>query len=955
MKKVLSLLLTLVILWEILPVSALTPENSPLKGKRISILGDSISTYTGISNDASVNPTLSGGAIYYTAGRYGVYQADTWWQQTIDRLGLDLTVNNSWSGSCVLNTRSGTVGAYIDRCVQLHNTAGEEPDIIAIYLGTNDFYSAKGTLGSADSIVYDTLIAENEGIYTYAQPNTSAEAYAIMLHKAMTRYPNAEVYCFTLLPEQGLSASHQALLEQFNQNIQSIAEHFGAYVVDLYNKSGIHADKDFQFYIADNFLHPGPAGMDAITGCFTSALLSNSRSISGAVYDVTYELTDVLVDQGTAYAVLESDGFECTFTIPSETQLEIAVTMDGRDITDSCYANRKISIETVTGDIHITAQSKPVTQEPTSFRWETRNDALISVTSYDNTENPLTMTHGTITDGVYAKTRFTMSRGIRLLHDLPWIIEWKSSGKWTDTTDGALLFAEANSSTVADAAYLYRRHNSDFISLGARIGGQYHNYGVALGANGIDGTVEHVYRLENCIYADGSNMVYLCVDGQEVGPMNHHWVGGTDKKETVDWVNGKDFYFSYMGTTPHTIGGCTLEYVQVWENGHAHNFQDGACIGCGKAGPYAGKTIACIGDSITAGVGVTKDQTDYVTLLAKSLEMSYIRLGASGTTLCTDGHATCNIKKLTESNLAGADVVTILMGINDFVQAKQAYYSLGSIDSADTSTIYGAVHMWCQKITELRQTASLKDTEFYFMTPVITSWNNSVSSARNWDQSKTNLHGYTLRDLCNAIKEVCALYDIPVIDLNLISGLYYNSAEDNTITEFGGDGAHPGVIGHQMMAEAIRDALLKNDTLDNHTHSYGSWITTTYPDCIGGEQQRVCSICTATERQALEGRGHTYVDNTCSLCGAKETATFELLDTRCNQVEIFTYEIGMTWAEWLNSAYNTGMGSCIAIWVSEGPNLLGSNPNMDIFVNGHRVDYNDMIREKDVIELVRYR
>jgi lysophospholipase L1-like esterase len=332
--------------------------------------------------------------------------------------------------------------------------------------------------------------------------------------------------------------------------------------------------------------------------------------------------------------------------------------------------------------------------------------------------------------------------------------------------------------------------------------------------------------------------------------------------------------------------------------------------------------------------------------------MDYIRLGASGTTLCTDGHAACNVGKLTEANLAGADVVTILMGINDFVQARNGYYTLGNIDSTDTSTIYGAVHMWCQRIEELRQKDSLKNTEFYFLTPVITSWNNSVSSVRDWNQEKTNIHGYTLRDLCNAIIEVCALYEIPVIDLNLISGLYYNSADDHNIPQFGGDGAHPGTVGHQMMADAIKNALLQNNL--RHDHSYGSWITTTYPDCDDGEQQRVCSICTATERRTLESKGHHYENGICTQCGIVQTSTFQILDTRCNQIEIFTYEVGMTWREWLNSKYNTGMGSCIAIWVSEGPNILGSNPYMDIFVNGDRADYNAVICRQDVIELVKY-
>ena len=323
------------------------------------------------------------------------------------------------------------------------------------------------------------------------------------------------------------------------------------------------------------------------------------------------------------------------------------------------------------------------------------------------------------------------------------------------------------------------------------------------------------------------------------------------------------------GYTTHTCAICGDSYVGSYTDALGHSYQNGICTGCGESepNPYAGKTIACIGDSITYGVGVTRDETDYVTLLAQSLGMEYIRLGVSGTTLCTGGHATCNVSKLTESNLAGADVVTILIGINDFVQARTGYYSLGTIDSTDTSTIYGAVHMWCQRIVELRETEALSETEFYFLTPVITSWNNSVSSVRDWDQSKTNIHGYTLRDLCNAIVEVCALYDVPVIDLNVVSGLYYNSEENNTVDEFGGDGAHPGVTGHQMMAAALENILLRKHLKNDHDHVYGSWITTTYPGCEKGEQKRVCSVCSATESRPVDAVGHTYQNGICTVCG----------------------------------------------------------------------------------------
>ena len=298
--------------------------------------------------------------------------------------------------------------------------------------------------------------------------------------------------------------------------------------------------------------------------------------------------------------------------------------------------------------------------------------------------------------------------------------------------------------------------------------------------------------------------------------------------------------------------------------------------------PLAGKTIACVGDSITAAYGVTKDETDYVTLLAQRLGMNYIRLGDSGTTLCTDGSRICNIRRLTEDQLQGADVVTIAMGINDFCNAAGDYYKLGDINTTDTSTIYGAARMWCQRIAELRKTDSLSNTQFYFVTPVITSWNNSVTSARDWDQSKKNVHGYTLRDLCNAIIEVAELYEVPVIDLNLLSGMYYVDAEDQNTAVFGGDGVHPGVKGHEMMAHALANVLLQNNLRNDHEHTFGSWITTTWPTCTAGEQQRICSICSAAESRMAEPSGaHSYISAvtpptcteqgyttyTCTVCG----------------------------------------------------------------------------------------
>ena len=224
-----------------------------------------------------------------------------------------------------------------------------------------------------------------------------------------------------------------------------------------------------------------------------------------------------------------------------------------------------------------------------------------------------------------------------------------------------------------------------------------------------------------------------------------------------------------------------------------------------------GSSIACIGDSITAGVGA--DGLPYPTQLADRLNATVKNLGASGTVLCTGGHRTCNIGKLTLANCKDKDIVTILLGINDWDQARnnetESYYSLGDINSTETSCIYGAVKMWCEKIVELKSTAECADTRFYFMTPVVTKWNSSTG-LKSWSQDKTNIHGFVLRDLCNAIIDVCALYDIPVIDLNMYSGIYYNNSTDQNVELYGGDGVHINQAGHTLVTEAIIKALAEH-------------------------------------------------------------------------------------------------------------------------------------------------
>lgn len=198
------------------------------------------------------------------------------------------------------------------------------------------------------------------------------------------------------------------------------------------------------------------------------------------------------------------------------------------------------------------------------YRWETIDGKLQSVTPGGAVYNGLAHTQGNISGTTYNSARFSMSNGVVLKHDEPWILEWKSSGTWTT---GGLLMSAQSKSQYEGNRYIFRRKNSTLIALGEFSGGTFYNYGLDLASYGVDGTKDHVYRMTNQLNADGSNMVYLSVDGKELGAMDNYYVAGTAQGTKSNWLSGKDFTFSYLGTDQHPLDECTIDYIQVWGKG----------------------------------------------------------------------------------------------------------------------------------------------------------------------------------------------------------------------------------------------------------------------------------------------------------------------------------------------------------------------------------------------------
>ena len=210
--------------------------------KTLSILGDSISTYRGISNDASVNSTLLCNPYYYGSN---LPMEKTYWKLLTNRLGLTLCVNNSWSGGNLSGQNDPSSG--VNRAYHLSRDDGMSPDIIIVFMGIND-------------------LGRNVNI------NTFSEDYEKTLMTLKFRYPHSAVCCVNI-PDRYPIMKKQT--EIFNTAIENAVKAAGDafFIADLFH-SELNNDK---YYINTlDGLHPDEDGMRMIAAVIENAIRQNT-------------------------------------------------------------------------------------------------------------------------------------------------------------------------------------------------------------------------------------------------------------------------------------------------------------------------------------------------------------------------------------------------------------------------------------------------------------------------------------------------------------------------------------------------------------------------------------------------------------------------------------------------------------------------------------------------------
>ena len=178
---------------------------APAQTKKVSILGDSYSTYQGF------NP--EGYAPFYPDGHNDVSSVDqTWWSLYIKAKGYELEKNNSWGGTTICSTgyfrRDASASFFLSRVYMLG-----DPDIIFVFGGTNDAW--------ANSPVGEYQYAD----WTKKDCVNFRPALACLLDTLQRLYPEAAIY----------SILNSELREEINESMRTVCAHYHVQLIELHD------------------------------------------------------------------------------------------------------------------------------------------------------------------------------------------------------------------------------------------------------------------------------------------------------------------------------------------------------------------------------------------------------------------------------------------------------------------------------------------------------------------------------------------------------------------------------------------------------------------------------------------------------------------------------------------------------------------------------------------------
>ena len=232
------------------------------------------------------------------------------------------------------------------------------------------------------------------------------------------------------------------------------------------------------------------------------------------------------------------------------------------------------------------------------------------------------------------------------------------------------------------------------------------------------------------------------------------------------------------------------------------------------------RTVACIGDSITAGNGTTKT---YWQILEETLELeSMTGMGVAGSCISSQSdYGTSNSPLINRyTSIPDSDIITLFMGTNDYGHETP----MGTIADKTDISFYGALNVIIPGIIKAHPCSRV-----IFMTPIHRyGFGTSKLTGTNFTYDHLpNGRGHALKDYADAIKAVCTKYSVPVIDMFEAVGL--DPSISSVKYTYMPDGLHPNAAGHEIIAAAIRK-YMEDNHMDEYTLTYGNDYNSEYMD-----------------------------------------------------------------------------------------------------------------------------
>ena len=215
-----------------------------------------------------------------------------------------------------------------------------------------------------------------------------------------------------------------------------------------------------------------------------------------------------------------------------------------------------------------------------------------------------------------------------------------------------------------------------------------------------------------------------------------------------------------------------------------------------------GKKINFIGDSITEGARVEKEENFYPNIIKREAGLAEARnYGVGGS----------RIARLPKEKLEGIpsdedfnmraermdkdfDAVVVFGGTNDFGHGN---IPLGTMEDNDPYTFYGALKTLCLYLIK-----NFPDKPIVFMTP-LHRLNEELDYRKRLADG--NPYARPIIDFVDAIKEVCRLFSIPVLDMFENSGM--PARVWAWCERYMPDGLHPNDEGQKLIAHKLQKFL----------------------------------------------------------------------------------------------------------------------------------------------------